>query len=61
MGVLFHDFITGFLFNSVTVIAAALVVGGIVLVVLDRLPLVPRYKEVMDYPLRLAVGIGLFQ
>jgi undecaprenyl-diphosphatase len=61
LGVLFHDLITGVLFNSVTIIAVALILGGIVLIVLDRMPLTPRFKDVMDYPLGLALGIGLFQ
>jgi undecaprenyl-diphosphatase len=76
VGVALHDVITGVLFNSVTVIALALIVGGVVLIVIDRLPqpeisreggLVsgqqkrPRFFEVLDYPLGLALGIGLFQ
>jgi undecaprenyl-diphosphatase len=61
LGVLFHDLITGVLFNSVALIAVALIVGGVVLIVIDRMPLRPRFTDVMDYPLGLALGIGLFQ
>jgi undecaprenyl-diphosphatase len=32
-----------------------------VLLVLDRLPLKPRHTNIMDYPLGLCLGIGLFQ
>jgi undecaprenyl-diphosphatase len=61
LGVAFHDVITGVLFNSVPVIAIALIVGGVVLIYIDKVPFRPRYKDVMDYPLGLALGIGLFQ
>jgi undecaprenyl-diphosphatase len=61
LGVLFHDFITGVLFNSVLVMGIALIVGGVALIYLDRMPLRPRFTNIMDYPLGLALGIGLFQ
>jgi undecaprenyl-diphosphatase len=61
LGVVFHEQITSVLFESVTVMAVALIVGGIVLLFLDRLPIIPRFKDVMEYPLGLALGIGLFQ
>ena len=38
-----------------------LIVGGIVLLAIDRMPLPPRYTDVMDYPPSLAFKIGLFQ
>ncbi len=61
LGVTFHRLITDVFFNSVLLISLALVLGGIVLIWLDRLPLTPRYKNIMDYPLGLCLGIGLFQ
>lgn len=61
LGVAFHDYITRVLFESVTIISITLIVGGIVLLFVDRLPLKPRYHDIMDYPLRLCLGIGLFQ
>jgi len=61
VGVLFHEVITGVLFNSVPVIALALILGGVVLLFVDRVPFQPRFFEVMNYPLGLALGIGLFQ
>src|SRR5262249_27161214 len=61
LGALFHDIITGVLFNSVLVIALALIAGGVVLLFIERMPLKARFFEVMNYPLGLALGIGLFQ
>jgi undecaprenyl-diphosphatase len=61
LGVLFHRIITGVLFQSLAIISAALLIGGIVLLVIDRMRLRPRYVDIMDYPLGLALGIGLFQ
>ncbi len=61
VGVIFHDFITRVIFESVTTISIMLIIGGIVLVVVDRLPLRPRHGDIMDFPFRLYLGIGLFQ
>ncbi len=61
VGVLAHDFIKTVLFETPTLIAIMLIVGGVILLVVDRLPLRPRYRDVMDYPLPLAAGIGLIQ
>jgi undecaprenyl-diphosphatase len=60
-GVIFHDFITRVIFESVMTISIMLILGGIVLIIVDRLPLRPRYGNIMDYPLGLCLGIGLFQ
>jgi len=46
---------------GVTFHCIALIVGGIGLLILDRLPLKPRYHDIMDYPLKLTLGIGIFQ
>jgi undecaprenyl-diphosphatase len=61
LGVVFHGFITEVLFRSVTLIAITLIVGGIVLLFIDRLPIKPRYADIMTFPLPLFLGIGLFQ
>ncbi len=61
LGVLFHSFITEVMFGSITLICTTLILGGIVLLFIDRLPIVPRHTEIMDYPLSLSFGIGLFQ
>jgi len=61
LGVLFHDFITGVMFGSIELISMALIIGGVVLLALDRMRLRPAYKDIMDFPLKLTFGIGLFQ
>jgi undecaprenyl-diphosphatase len=61
IGALAHDFIKTVLFESPRLICIMLIIGGIVLLVVDRLPLRPRYHDIMDYPLSLCLKIGLFQ
>jgi undecaprenyl-diphosphatase len=56
-----HDFIKGILYESPMLISVMLVLGGIILLIIDRLPLTVRYTDVMDYPPSLAFKIGLFQ
>ena len=60
-GVLLHGIITGVFFHSLVLISLALLIGGVILLVIDRMPLTPRYADVMDYPLGLCLAIGLFQ
>ena len=60
-GVLLHSVITGVFFHSLVLISLALLVGGVILLVIDRMPLKARQHDVMDYPLGLCLGIGLFQ
>jgi len=52
VGAAAHDFIKGVLFESPMLISVMLVVGGIILLVIDRMPLTVRYTDVMDYPPR---------
>ena len=61
VGVLAHDFIKTVLFETPILIAVMLILGGFVLLWADRRKTVPRYHDVMDYPLHVALGIGLFQ
>ncbi|MCH9809244.1 MAG: undecaprenyl-diphosphate phosphatase [Alphaproteobacteria bacterium] len=61
IGALGHSFIKAVLFESPMLICVMLILGGIVLIVVDRLPLQPRYADVMDYPPSLAFRIGLCQ
>lgn len=61
MGVLAHDLIKDVLFESPRLIAVMLIIGGVVLLTLDRLPLRPRYHEADRLPLRVAFGIGIIQ
>lgn len=61
VGVIAHDFIKNYLFETPMVICIALVVGGILLLVIDKVPRKVRYDDVMDYPLWLCLAIGAFQ
>ncbi|PVB60705.1 undecaprenyl-diphosphate phosphatase [Labrenzia sp. 011] len=61
IGVLAHGFIKEVLFESPALICSTLLIGGIILLWIDRLPLKPRYTNVMDYPLSLCLTIGFFQ
>ncbi|MFD1329267.1 undecaprenyl-diphosphate phosphatase [Mycoplana ramosa] len=61
IGVIAHGFIKTVLFETPRLICVVLIVGGVILYAIDRLPLKPRYKDIMDYPPSLALKIGLFQ
>ena len=60
-GILLHDFIKTVLFESPQLIAWMLVLGGIVLLVVDRIAPAPVHDSVDDVPLRKALVIGLCQ
>ncbi|THK37363.1 undecaprenyl-diphosphate phosphatase [Ensifer sp. MPMI2T] len=61
IGAAAHGFIKSVLFETPMLICVVLIVGGLILYAIDRLPLKPRYTDVMDYPPSLAFKIGLFQ
>lgn len=61
VGVLAHDFIKTVLFETPLLIAVMLILGGVVLLLVDRLPLRPRHDDAMGFPLGMALKIGLFQ
>ena len=61
IGALAHGFIKEVLFETPKLICIMLILGGLVLFVVDRLPLKPRYHDVMDFPLSLCLKIGFFQ
>jgi undecaprenyl-diphosphatase len=56
-----HDWIETVLFESPRLIAITLIVGGVVLILIDRLPIGPRYDDSMRFPIWLSLSIGLFQ
>ncbi len=60
-GVLLHDIIQNILYNSPIAISIMLILGGIVLLVIDRMDLKPRYTDIYTYPWHLSLIIGLFQ
>ncbi|WP_027486593.1 undecaprenyl-diphosphate phosphatase [Allorhizobium undicola] len=61
IGAIAHDFIKAVLFETPMLICIMLIVGGVILLLVDRMKFQPRYTDVMDYPLSLAFKIGLFQ
>ena len=61
IGVLAHDFIKAVLFESPRLIAVNLILGGIVLLFVDRMARAPRYADAMDVPLGTALKIGVIQ
>ena len=62
IGAVAHKYIKEILFNSPALVCTTLIVGGIVLLAVDRMRLEPRYHDVMDLPARHgAFAIGLFQ
>lgn len=60
IGLLFHNWIKAALFTPL-VVAAALVVGGLVILVLERIHPVDLITDAGRMPLRTAFGIGLAQ
>lgn len=61
LGALLHGFIKTVLFETPMLICIMLILGGFVLLWVDRMELKAKYHDVMDYPLGLCLGIGLFQ
>ena len=60
LGALLHGFIKGVLFN-VWIVCISLIVGGAVLVWIDRLTLKARYHDATSFPLMTYLLIGLCQ
>ena len=61
VGVLAHGFIKEVLFETPLLVCIVLIVGGFILLAVDRMPLNPRYSDVMDYPPSLCLKIGFCQ
>ncbi|MGI9410512.1 MAG: undecaprenyl-diphosphate phosphatase [Hyphomicrobiaceae bacterium] len=61
VGVMLHGFIKTILFESPVLVCSTLIVGGFVLLIVDRMKLQPVYTDVMDYPPSLCLKIGLCQ
>lgn len=61
VGVLAHEIIKTILFETPALIASMLVLGGIVLLFVDRWAKDPRYHRAEDFPLPMAFKIGLIQ
>ncbi|HPG89058.1 MAG TPA: undecaprenyl-diphosphate phosphatase [Hyphomicrobium sp.] len=61
LGALLHSFIKGVLFETPMVICVSLLIGGIILLAVDRMQFTPRFSDIMDIPPATAFGIGLCQ
>ncbi|WP_295559861.1 undecaprenyl-diphosphate phosphatase [uncultured Hyphomicrobium sp.] len=61
IGALLHDFIKDVLFETPMLVCAMLILGGFVLLAIDKMALNPRYHDVTSVPAERALGIGLFQ
>ncbi len=61
IGASMHSFIKEVLFETPVLISIMLIVGGVILLVVDRIKFEVRYADVMDYPPGLALKIGFFQ
>jgi len=61
VGVLAHDFIKTVLFESPRLIAVMLILGGVVLLFVDRMAINPRHDDAMRFPLPMALLIGVVQ
>jgi undecaprenyl-diphosphatase len=61
IGALAHDFIKTVLFETPLVVCIALIVGGFILLWIDRLALNVRHEDATRFPLTTYLAIGLFQ
>ena len=61
IGASLHGFIKSVLFESPMLIAIALIVGGVVLLFVDKIAFKPKYRDAMALPPMTALGIGFFQ
>jgi len=61
IGLALHGVIKAVLFEAPILIAVMLILGGTVLILVDRLTLTPRYRDAMDLPLNVALKVGLCQ
>ena len=61
IGVMAHGFIKSVLFETPMLIAIMLILGGIVLLVVDRIAPEPRHEDAMRLPIPLAIKIGFIQ
>ncbi|MBV9077251.1 MAG: undecaprenyl-diphosphate phosphatase [Methylobacteriaceae bacterium] len=60
IGAALHGFIKGVLFNPL-IVCVSLIIGGFILLVVDRLPLRPRFDDATRFTLPMYLGIGFVQ
>ena len=56
-----HKIIKTILFESPLLVSSMLVIGGVILLAVDRMKFTPRYTDVLDLPPTTALAIGLCQ
>lgn len=61
IGVMAHDIIKTVLFETPALIAVMLILGGIVIILVDRWAKNPVYHRAEDFPLSMAFKIGVIQ
>ena len=61
IGVLAHDFIKTVLFETPMLIAVMLILGGVILLFVDRMAPPPQHRDAMQIPFRKALAIGFIQ
>ncbi len=61
IGVLAHDFIKTVLFETPALIAVMLIVGGVILLFVERIAPAPLHDDAMAIPFRKALAIGFIQ
>jgi len=61
LGLIFHDFIKAVLFESPEIQCISLILGGIVLLFIDRIAPNPVVADAFKLPWKKALAIGLFQ
>ena len=61
VGVLAHGIIKTVLFETPVLVASMLILGGVMLLFVDRMAGDPRHTSAEDFPMPMAIKIGLFQ
>lgn len=61
LGLALHDVIKKVFFESPTLICSSLIIGGVVLLLIDRFAPVPTKRDAMALPIPTSLAIGFFQ
>ncbi|MBC2834971.1 undecaprenyl-diphosphate phosphatase [Paragemmobacter straminiformis] len=61
IGAALHDFIKAVLFETPVLVAVMLIVGGVILLFVDRFAPAATHEDAMQLPFRKALAIGFFQ
>jgi undecaprenyl-diphosphatase len=61
VGATLHGFIKNILFETPALICTMLIIGGVILFIVDRMNIKPKYRDAMQFPPLLALQIGLCQ